>query len=101
MKEFPYNLNVTIKEHFPEVYYNRVLCYLRRDVYEHIIREDENSYFDLQKFQTKYKISTENRDKMSEKIMKELDKLGWKCKLSFGDTAMFIYSTEDVPKSCW
>lgn len=101
MKEFPSILDVKYKDNFPDAYYNRVLFYLRRDIYEHIISEDENNYFDLEKFQIKYKLSTENRDKMGQQIIKELEKLGWKCKLSFGDTGLFIYSSENPPKSCW
>jgi len=31
----------------------------------------------------------------------ELEELGWKCKKSFGQTALFIYSTENPPPSCW
>ena len=38
---------------------------------------------------------------MSEIIIKELEELGWKCKLSYGQTALFIYSTENPPPSCW
>ena len=101
MKTFPSILDVKYKDNFPDVYYNRVLFYIRRDIYEHIISEDENNYFDLEKFQKKYKLSTENRDKLCQEIVKELEKLGWKCRLSFGDTGLFIYSSENPPKSCW
>ena len=101
MKEFSYILNVKYKERFPEFYYQRVLCYLRRDIFEHVIREDENSYFDLEKFQKKYMLSSTNRDKMGQEVMKELEKLGWKCKLSFADTGLFIYSSDKPPVSCW
>ena len=100
MKEFPDILNVKEKEKFPTIYYNRVLCYLRRDIYEHVISHDENSYFDLDKFsRTYYKDS--KISELSESIIPELEKLGWKCKLSFGGTALFIYSTDKAPASCW
>lgn len=101
MKEFPTCLNVKNKSNFSQLHYERTLCYLRRDLYEHIIREDENSYFELENFGKKYKLKSEDLQKMVQKIIKELEKLGWNCKLSFGDTALFIYSTEKLPPSCW
>jgi len=37
-----------------------------------------------------------------ESIVADLvDNLGWKCKLSFSDTGLFVYSTENPPPSCW
>ena len=101
MKEFPSILNVANKDEFPDIQYNRVLCYLRKNIYEHVIREDENSYFDLEKFQKIQKITVENRDKMATTVIEELVVLGWKCKLSYGSTALFIYSSENPPASCW
>jgi hypothetical protein len=101
MREFPPTLNAKNKKQFNELYYNRVLCYLRKKLYEHIISHDENNYFELDIFQNNYKISTEDLSKMTNIVIEELENLGWKCKLSFGDSAIFIYSTDDPPKSCW
>lgn len=104
MKEFPSILNIKFKHRFPELHYNRVLCYLRKAIYEHVIREDENSYFDLEKFCLQY-FKREETESMIEKLAKtvisELENLGWKCKLSFGETGLFIYSTDKPPPSCW
>lgn len=101
MKEFPTCLNVKHKCNFPQLHYNRALCYLRRELYEHIIREDENSYFELEKFGKKYSLNSDALQKMVRTVIKELEKLGWKCKQSFGDTGLFIYSTEKPPPNCW
>lgn len=101
MKEFPNILNVKNKNSFPSIHFNRVLCYLRRNIYEHIIKEDENNYFDLSLFFKQYGTNQNDSETMRDIIMKELSSLGWKTKLSFGDTGLFIYSTEEVPKSCW
>ena len=104
MKVFPDVLNVKHKDGFPSVYYNRVMCYLRKAIYEHMISHDENSYFDLEKFGRIY-FTTDKREELITKmgigIKKELTEMGWKCKLSFGETALFIYSSENHPKSCW
>jgi hypothetical protein len=105
MKEFPNILNVKNKESFHEIHYNRVLCYLRKSIYEHIISHDENNYFDLEKFGRLYFKNQKNREELinnlSITVQKELEKLGWKCKCSFMGTALFIYSSDKPPASCW
>jgi hypothetical protein len=101
MIEFPQRLNVQNKDNFKEYNYSRVLCYLRRDIFEHMIREDENIYFDLDIFSKKYlNKNTDDLKTMTTLVMGELKKLGWSCKTSFGDTGLFIYSTDAPPPSC-
>lgn len=105
MKEFPSNLNVKNKDNFPVILYNRVSFYLRKEVYEHLIKikcpENENSYFDIEKFNKKFLNDMDITQKIVSTITSELINLGWKCKLSFGGTALFIFSTEKPPPSCW
>ena len=104
MKELPAILRVKNKDHLSDIYYNRVLCYLRKAIYEHVISKEENSCFDLEQFGRNY-FNDKNRvdltKQLSVTIVSELEELGWKCKLSFGGTALFIYSTEKPPASCW
>ncbi len=104
MKEFPAILKVTNKEKFNEFNKNRTLAYLRRELYEHMIREvsiDENKYFDLDKFCEEFKTTKEQIKELVDTVMKELRDLGWNCKLSFADTGLFVYSSEKPPSSCW
>jgi hypothetical protein len=105
MKEFKNSIHMSNKSNFQDIYYSRVLCYLRKNVFEHILREKENDYFDLEKFGYLYFKNQNNREELVKKlsitIMDELQELEWKCKLSFGGTALFIYSTDDKPVSCW
>jgi hypothetical protein len=101
MKEFPICLNVKNKKNFADIHYNRTLCYFRRDMYEHILREDENNYFDLENFNNKHLNDMNIMRRMVCVIIKELELLGWKCKLSFGDTGLFIYSSKKPPSNCW
>jgi len=101
MKEFPEILDIKNKSNFTKILYDRTLCYLRRDIYEHIISHDENSYFDVKKFDQSHHRSMETTSRLISTIMEELTKLGWKCKLSFQGTGLFIYSTENPPPSCW
>jgi hypothetical protein len=105
MKVFPDILNVKHKERFPEIHYNRVLCYLRKAIYEHIISHDENSYFDLENFGRLHFRDQNNREELVTRlrlvIQPELVKIGWKYKCSFGGTALFVFSSENPPASCW
>ena len=77
--------------------------YSRQDIYETLIkRKTENDYIDLDLVLRQY---CDNNTCMLKKIIdtitEELHTLGWKTKLSFGDTGLFIYSTENPPTSCW
>ena len=105
MEKLPSILHIKNKDIFSTLFYNRVFCYLRKSVYEHIISKDENSFFDLEQFGKLYFNDNPNRvdliTKLSTEIQLELKELGWNCKLSFGGTALFIYSTDNPPPSCW
>jgi hypothetical protein len=102
MKEFPEILNVNNKDKFEDIYNNRMTSYLRQKIYEHVIKNDQNNYFDLDNFRGSYKIKNiEDIKKMTNTIIEELCLLGWKCKLSYGGTALFIYSSDKPPSSCW
>jgi hypothetical protein len=103
MKEFPKVLCVDRKSLFGKLHDKRVLCYLRTELYEHIISKDENNYFDLGSFTAKH-YSSERSSKSSEMFVQmksELSEIGWKCKTSFGGTGMFIYSSKDPPPLCY
>jgi hypothetical protein len=103
MREFPKRLDVKSKDEFPKIHMTRTLCYLRKELFEHITTKDENDYFDLGSFTKKY--FTNNRLSISlslfTQMKEELSELGWKCKTSYGGTGMFIYSSEDPPSLCY
>ena len=105
MEELPIILHVKNKDIFSTLFYNKVFCYLRKSIYEHVISKDENSFFDLEQFGKLYFNDNTNRvdliTKLSTEIQLELKELGWNCKLSYGGTALFIYSTDNPPPSCW
>ena len=101
MRNFPEKLSIKNKDNFSDFYYNRVLCYMRRDIYDHIISKDENSYFDIDKFSKMYLNKNDVIKIMIKTIREELENLGWKTKTSYGETALFIYSSEKPPSSCW
>ena len=102
MKKFPDTLNVKNKHNFISNNYDRIISIFRVEIHDHILDKDENEYFDLDYFSKKYlDNNSKEMQKMASTIQKELQELGWKTNLSFGDTGLFIYSTEEKPSSCW
>ena len=111
MNKFPDHIDIRnkkpiiqpYKKNFEEYNNERILELLRNEIYDHIIsRKDENDYFDIDIFFRKnnyyYK---ENFANILKIVLDEISNLGWKTQLSFGDSAVFIYSTEEKPSSCW
>ena len=91
------------KENFSSLWKKNRLKRLRKDLYEHILSNDENSYFEIDAWaKSNYDNNIETVQEMIENtIIPELEKLGWTCKTSYGNTALFIYSTDKPPASCY
>jgi hypothetical protein len=101
MKEFSKKIHVDNKPNFKACMYERNMCYLRKLLYEHIMKNDENTYFQLDEFAHKYGVHKDEIEPMAHKVSAELVKLGWKCRLAFGSTGLFVYSSEEPPISCY
>jgi hypothetical protein len=103
MDILPKVLHVNNKDTFNDLNTTRIRRLLNKDVYLLLVsRETENEYYDLDQFCIKHL----NRDmKRMHELMKDvltnLETLGWKCKYSYNDTGLFIYSSENPPPSCW
>lgn len=70
---------------------------LREDVYAHVLANAKDAFYDLSSFRH----ATHPRLKpMVKRIQGELEALGWKTTLSYGDTALFVY-TGAMPLICW
>jgi len=102
MNKFPSFLEVKNKENFKEIYLEKIICNVRSDICIYMLQRDhENTYWDLDKFNLKHLKDMDKLKKIVDKIVDELIALGWKCKYSFGSTALFIYSSKNPPPSCW
>lgn len=103
MNTLPKTLDVKNKDNFSSINYMRLQTMINEEIFNFLVsRESENEYYDLDNFCSRHL----NRDivKMNcvmEDVIHRLIKLGWKCKYSFNDTGLFIYSTENPPSSCW
>lgn len=100
MKEFPDSLNVSNKDKFPKLAYERWKCYLRRDLYEHILSHKPEDYFSLDKFNSERVENMDITRRLINDLIPELESFGWTCTLSFGGTGLFIY-TDEKPANCW
>ena len=103
MRKFPISLNAKKKDEFKNIYLKKIKCILREDICNFMLsRKDEKVYWELDKFSRKYQINIKKIEKLVENSMiPELENIGWKCQLSFGNTGLFIYSSEKPPVNCW
>jgi hypothetical protein len=101
MEIFDKRLHVSNYKNFNNLYLDYVEKQLREDIFIHIVkRKNEDDYIDLDYYSSKY--GKDEVYKVLPILTKELEAEGeWKTKLSFGDTGLFIYSTDDLPKTCW
>ena len=100
MKQFPDILCVKNKDKFTEYYNTLIIENLREAIYKHMLKGDENSCFDFENFCRTQSIKLSSIiGLIKETIPNELESYGWKYKFAYGDTAIFIYSTENPPSS--
>lgn len=98
MKTFPNTLRPENKKYFIEYQRERCKCYLRKNLYEHMISNEEKDYFSLDNFFSQVGVSL-GKEIVNE-LIEELKSLGWKCKTSFGGTGLFIY-IDNPPSNCF
>jgi len=102
MNSFPIDIHVNNIKNFPDIQYNIAINSFRQEIYNTIIkRKDETEFIDLDFFQRKFCNKNISLKNIVEQLRNELHELGWKTKLSYGDTGLFIYSTENPPHNCW
>lgn len=98
MKEFPDKLNPNNLNNFKDILYERNLCYLRKDIYEHLLRKtDNNDYYNIDKFNIEYVNDKCLIEDMIKTVIKELTNMGWTCLLVYGETGLFVYTEENKP----
>ena len=101
MKEFPKKLIPGNREKFTEYKFNRELCKLRQKVVEYLYSGDKGG-LDLKSSKDGnglYDYSNID-ERLIATVRNELEKLGWKTNLAYGNTTLFIYEKDDeIPHS--
>ena len=96
MKSFPLELGVENVQKFSEIKYENDLFTLRKQIFDHLIENSpnkEDNFFDLDKFNRIVVKNVQTTYRMTRQVQEELEKLGWKTWIGFGDTGLYIYST--------
>lgn len=96
MNSFPQNLNPSNKEYFKNFKFQSLLTDLRYELTKFILLDREDDYFILDQFYRKENINDDKEliSAINNQIIKELNDLGWKTKLVFGGSSIYIYSKE-------
>ena len=102
MNNFPENLTPDKKHLFKNMLYIKHLEMFREDIFIHMLNENENDPIDIDQWcRKKINNDWEKMEKILESVINELKILGWKCKISYGGTCLFIYSSDIQPPMCY
>lgn len=101
MNNFPNYLSPNQKSDFIFHLHSYYLQKLRENIYLILLKGNENEFFDLDTFNRSNVNDMSLTKSLTDQIVIELESLGWKTKYSYGDTALFIYSTEEAPIGAW
>ena len=90
---FQSKIHVMLSSSFPIERTDFLTKKLRLEIYLFLItRKSEDEYFDIN--------SSLFSKEIINKVLEELEGVGWKYALSFGDTGLFIFK-DQKPKTCW
>ena len=101
MNTFPDYLHVSNKDDFDTIFFDECVCLFRKTVVDHLLNRKENDFIDLDTFNRTHVRDMKLTQKMVSIIQQELSNLGWYTYLGFGDTGLYIYSTEDKPSGVY
>lgn len=100
MDSFPDNIHVDNKDCFDDYRFEHHLSELRKVVYDYILARNEEEYVDLNKFSKNVSGNCDTKN-LASCVIEELQDLGWNCKLDFGDTVLYVYSTDKHPSDMY
>jgi hypothetical protein len=101
MNKFPENFRPENKDNFSEMRFNHLTDLMRKNIYHLVIKGNEKDFFDLEIFNRQHVGNIEITKKIASNLVDELHSLGWKTVYSYGDTGLFIYTSEEPPVNAW
>jgi hypothetical protein len=101
MNSFPEHLLPERKEDFTIIRKEILINQMRKDIYDLMIKGNENDFFDLVVFRNRYQLTSSEVREIADILISELNERGWKTVLSYADTGLFIFSTENPPPGAW
>jgi len=97
MREFPEKFQPIFLPQFSTFRFDRVQCYLRQDIYEHVLKGDSEDPFDLEIFRVKYELKKEDLNKMVENLTKEMTIKKWGVSKGLGGTTLYVFDPSKPP----
>lgn len=91
------SMKLSNKPHFPAMRRGLLKEKMKKHIFQLMLEERENDFFDLDRFNRDYVQDTSLTLHIVAEIREELHALGWKTHLGFGDTGLYVYSTEELP----
>lgn len=102
MESFTNDLNVINKDNLRDLWEEKTLRRLRKHIYNFMLeRTRENDFFDIDAFNRKYVRNINVADNLINRVVIELNNLGWKTHIGFGGTGLYIYSSDDLPSGVY
>jgi hypothetical protein len=98
MQSFPEQLSDSST--FSETLDSFLICKMRQEIYLHILRNNQNDFFDIELFNRQHVKDMKKTEQFAETITDELLKLGWKTFVGYGGTGLFFYDKKK-PTSAW
>jgi hypothetical protein len=93
--------SVSNKQNFSELLDARKFNLLKKEICEFILQGKEDSFYDLDDFNRLHVKNMKKTLNMAKTISEELHCLGWKTFLGYGETGLFIYSSEEKPHNAY
>lgn len=102
MESFGDELNVLNKDNLSSIWRDRLLERLRKHIYNFMLeRKRENDFFDLDLYNRSYVKDMNITNELVNKVVLELNELGWKTYIGFGGTGLYVYSSYDLPSGVY
>lgn len=99
--QFLLDLHLSNKNNFSEIKYKNLMSKLRKHIYNFILDSNESNFFDIDIFNRKYVKNINMTNEMINKVIQDLNSLGWNTYIGFGGTGLYIYSSEDLPQGAY
>ena len=101
MDQFGLELHVSNKDNLTDIKDKNLIAKLRKHIYNFILDREESSFFDIDIFNRKYVKNADKTNDMINKIVIELNSLGWNTYIGFGGTGLYVYSSEELPRGAY
>jgi len=101
MDQFNLELHVSNKDNLTDIKDKILLSKLRKHIYNFILDREESCFFDIDIFNRKYVKNSNKMNDMINKIVIELNSLGWNTYIGFGGTGLYVYSSEELPRGAY